>query len=77
MIKEAAILKNGTVYTGKRHCNIINDNYPKVGRFGHPDIQGFVTDDGRFVNRQEAAKIAFECGQTKEYKQTLYSEDIY
>lgn len=40
-----------------------------------PDSQG--TSKGRFVNRKEAAKIAFECGQTKELKNQLFSEDIY
>ena len=81
MIKEAAILKNGVIYTGRRHNEIIHKYYPIVGQFkaDHPqgDPQGFVTDDGKFVTRQEAGKIAFECGQTKEYHQTLYSEDLY
>ena len=31
----------------------------------------------RFVSREDAAKIAFECGQIKELKDTLFSEDLY
>jgi hypothetical protein len=41
----------------------------------HHAEQGFLTDDGRFVSRQEGAKIAYECGQIKEPKTMLYSED--
>lgn len=40
-------------------------------------IQGFVTSSGRFVNREEAAKIAYSCGQIKELKNNLFSEDLY
>ena len=80
MIKSAAIRKDGVVYTGRRHCDIICEQFGKGISFKglkKSESEGFVTDDGRFVNRQEAANIAFECGQTKENKQTLYSEDIY
>lgn len=41
------------------------------------NIQGFLTNTNRFVDRKEGAKIAFEAGQTKENKITLYSEDLY
>jgi hypothetical protein len=39
--------------------------------------QGFLTSKNRFVGRKEAAKIAFEQGQTNELKEILYSEDLY
>lgn len=41
--------------------------------------QGFMTSLGRFVDREEAAKIAIECGQIKElnWGNSLYSEDIF
>jgi len=41
--------------------------------------QGFVTDEGTFVNRIEAGKIAINSGQIKkmEYPPTLYSEDLW
>ena len=41
------------------------------------EVQGFITNTDRFVDREEASKIAFESGQTKELKKRLYSEDIY
>jgi hypothetical protein len=44
--------------------------------------QGFVTEDGKFVGREEALKIAVECGQVKMEnkvgnKYMLFSEDLY
>lgn len=39
--------------------------------------QGFLTSRNRFVDREEAAKIAFERGQIPEPKKTLYSEDVW
>ena len=77
MIKEAAIRQDGIVYTGRRHHNIIWDNVGKV-KF-HNEEQGFVTDDGKFVDRIEGARIAIECGQIKElqWPPNLYSEDLY
>lgn len=40
---------------------------------------GFITDERpiHFVNRIEAAKIAFEAGQTKELHSELFSEDFW
>jgi len=39
--------------------------------------QGFLTSKNRFVDRQEAAQIAFHAGQIKDKKECLYSEDLY
>lgn len=41
------------------------------------EFQGFLTSKNRFVDREEAGKIAFAAGQTKTLMTTLYSEDIY
>jgi hypothetical protein len=77
MIVQAAIRKDGKVYTGRRHHNILNSVVP-FGSLKNGE-QGFVTDDGTFVNRIEAARIAIECGQIKELSHPpyLYSEDLY
>lgn len=40
-------------------------------------IQGFLTSKNRFVDRKEAAQIAFDMGQTKDHKKLLFSEDLY
>ena len=39
--------------------------------------QGFLTSTGRFVDRQEAMKIAVSAGQTAASKTDLFSEDLY
>jgi hypothetical protein len=39
--------------------------------------QGFLTNTNRFVGREEASQIAFDSGQIKQHKITLYSEDLY
>lgn len=45
----------------------------------HPDNQGFVTNTGRFVNRQEAYGIAYKAGQVRDTDTPgeLYSEDLW
>lgn len=44
-----------------------------------PSQEGFLTSDGRFVNRVEAYHIAWKAGQLKEDKLTpeLFSEDLW
>lgn len=39
--------------------------------------QGFLTSRGRFVDREEAMKIAIAAGQTTSNKTHLFSEDLY
>lgn len=58
---------------GYRH----HDIFHRFKRGMQQHEQGFYTSKGRYVDRKEAAKIAFECGQISEEKQILYSEDIY
>lgn len=75
MIISAAIKdKNGTVYTGRRHHEIFR-TMPREMIKGH--TQGFVTDDGKFFTREEAAEIAFICGQTDKIFNPLTSEDLW
>ena len=76
MIKESAVKKNGFIYTGKRHCDILNGVEP----FGFlkDGEQGFITDTGKFLNRKEAGLHAINCGQVKRLLGgILYSEDLY
>jgi len=40
-------------------------------------VQGFLTSKNRFVDRKEAAQIAFDANQTKDLKRMLFSEDLY
>lgn len=72
-------VETGLVFCGYRHCNII----PQIHIAGFlpqdsfPKIQGFLTKDGKFVNRKDAANLAFTAGQISEEKNELFSEDLY
>lgn len=89
MIKCAAILINGnTILTGLRHHNIFQK--AKIDGINRLDMirgeQGFIDENGKFYNREDAAKHALECKQVETGKanvrhefngKTLYSEDLY
>lgn len=76
--------RNGNVIGGVRHNYILNTikdlniQIPKENR-----IQGFLTDDNRFVDRYEAYTIALSCGQlssttrNNKHNNELFSEDVY
>lgn len=64
----AVKFSNGTVLTGRNHGSIISNNAldPEgIREYVKKDMQGFLTSTGRFVDRQEAALIAWEAGQTQ------------
>lgn len=72
----------GYVVCGRRHdacyrtyfiANKLYENSTKK----HKHIQGFVTSDNMFVNRGEAAEIAFAANQIAEPTSCLMSEDLY
>jgi hypothetical protein len=75
----------GIVVTGHRHgqciwtigcltgLRCVSNAEDGVGE----NIQGFLTNTNRFVDRQEGGQIAFDAGQTQTLKKTLYSEDLY
>lgn len=87
--REGALLPDnittGIVIRGKRHADCILNFNNLTGlrsvQFGENSCgefeEGFITNQNRFVGREEAAILAFEAGQIKEIKQKLYSEDIY
>jgi hypothetical protein len=68
-------ITHGYVITGWRHDNCITTQLffsKKV-----TGIMGFLTSDNRFVDREEAAEIAFEAGQISKKVDILISEDLY
>ena len=60
---------------GYRHPDIMYRFFKEVST--EPYSDGFYTSKGRFVDRKEAARIAYDCGQTSEFKELLFSEDLY
>jgi len=84
-IDRAAIVLNGHVYSLPRPAR-----HPAVGIYmveqcGCPkpypsgEAQGFLTSDGRFVSREEAARIAIAAGQVDadEIGTRLFTEDLW
>lgn len=61
--------------TGWRHPDVLYKWGQEV--LDQSDGGGFMTSKGRYVDRKEAAEIAYNAGQTDEKKSCLYSEDLY
>lgn len=80
MIKESAIFFKGKVYTGRRHCDILCDESLPSRGYLRSGFQGFITDEGIFLDRYEALTVASKCNQLiwkhPPYDQ-LMSEDLY
>lgn len=80
IIVSAAILRDGKVWTGRRHADIISKVYADTGsdRSVTSEEQGFFTDTELFVTRAQAEGIAFRSGQLPEgFSGTLFSEDLW
>lgn len=74
----------GFVVCGYRHHNIVNSIAHLIGKNKYNTTQGFLTSNGRFVNRKEAMLIARKHNQIIEsrlsataHANILFSEDIY
>ena len=74
-----AIKTGDRVYTAlapKRHHHLLHANYPEISQ--ELSDQGFLTNDGRWVSRDEAKQIAFANGQaTSSIAETFTSEDLW
>jgi hypothetical protein len=71
----------GMVFCGHRHHNCMYQMIAITGKYQHEmgeEVQGFLTNKNRFVNRKEAAIIHKANGGTIEYSSDkLFSEDLY
>lgn len=73
----------GFVICGRRHHNIFTIIYELIPsekrrlKLKQNYTEGFITSLDRFVDRNEAATIAFKAGQTKINEGTLMSEHLY
>lgn len=76
--KETPYSQYWHIICGKRHCNCFETMFKH--QFSHDrnsEIQGFLTDTNQFVDRYEAAEIAYEAKQISEPLSILYSEDVW
>lgn len=72
-------ITEGFVLCGRRHGNCIANLTVFGKRMADykSKKQGFITSDDMFVDRIDAAQIAFDSGQTDTLVKQLFSEDIY
>lgn len=83
-IRAAAILtKDNKIWTGKRHSDIISKIHMETHEYvSYSDTQqGFLSDDGRFLNRTQAMAVAHQAKQLIKEKtlhpRELFSEDLW
>lgn len=75
-IKCAAIKRSdGVIVIGKNHAECVQKS-PEGTCKNAISTYGFVTEDDKFITRQEAAKIAFEAGQISQPVDMLFSEHL-
>ena len=70
--------ESGLFLFGHRHSDCIltlQSIYPDYSN--HRIDKGFLTNYKNFVSRHQAAKIAYECGQTEKDEELLTSEHLY
>jgi len=79
-ITHVAILYHGHVHAlpePRRHHDVIRS----MGGISGPDIQGFLDNDGVFLNRKEALQVALDAGQVLDVNairaDRLFSEDLW
>jgi hypothetical protein len=76
-------IKEGIVICGHRHFNCLAQMIVLFGKYqseAGKEVQGFLTSENRFVNREEAMKIFKKARQRlKEpiYGKQLFSENLY
>lgn len=74
-------ITSGFVICGRRHHNcfatVAAINNVPLSKDVYKSVQGFMTNTDRFVNREEAAKIAYNAKQISEERDMLFSEHLY
>lgn len=68
------------IICGKRHGDCIKSmsDFSSIKIIDRKNIvQGFLTDDNKFLDRKQAALYAYQNGQVEELSETLISEDLW
>jgi len=75
---------SGIVFCGHRHHNCLHMMVAMTGKYQHQageEVQGFLTNKNRFVDRIEGLQIALAANQVMDLSDVrgnrLHSEDIY
>lgn len=71
-------ITSGFVLCGRRHHNCFaTASILGFNRLGIQITQGFLTNEDRFLNREDAAKVAYYSGQIEELENSLMSEMLW
>lgn len=80
-ILAAAILEDGIIHWCAkpcRHHHVISAKWStNESGFTSRAVQGFLTKNGRFLNRVEARELAVSSGIKPSHPQDLFSEDLW
>lgn len=79
VVKHAAVKsKDGWIFIGKHHADCFHKAHNvNIKMSSSADDQGFITNNGRYLKRSEAAELAFKSGQIDKPTQLLFSEDLW
>jgi len=79
MIVASAIRYKGVIFTGVRHCEIIQDIKRLIPNYEKKlSEQGFIDDRNNYYDRGRAKKVVMDCGQKyNPISTTLTSEDLW
>lgn len=79
LIKHAAVKSaDGWIFIGKCHADCLHKMHHINVPYGKgAENQGFITSEGRFVSRNEAARIAFLADQIEGCTNLLFSENLW
>lgn len=82
-IVASAVWHKGKMYTGKRHHDAIHKAHEETSDTGiasRPEDQGFLTANGAYLTREEAAQVVEQTGQPLREPirgGTLFSENLW
>ncbi len=79
-IVASAVIYNGVLYTGPRHHHCLVKAYnANMSGPVRGELQGFVLEDGTYIDRLEGARIALREGQIPKlnWPPNLFSEDLW
>lgn len=79
VIRHAAVKsKCGNIFIGKCHADCFGKGFESGFKMSSKACdQGFITSHGRYVERPEAARIAFSSDQIEKCTPALFSEDLW
>ena len=66
-----------TLLAPNRHHDVIKEIHNQTGDMNIVGEQGFITNTERFLDRQDAARLAFVNGQIQIFVHELFSENLW